>query len=501
MHHINIAQMIFNAPLMVEERKKNVITEYFLNRMAGGPQAALDDDDRKESRKYHRMGNVAIIPVTGTLVHRQRGMEAFSGMTSYQSLAAMVDHALNDAAVDRIFLDIDSGGGQVAGLFDLVSMLEEAKKEKPIWAFANESAFSAAYAIASAADRLFVSRTSGVGSIGVVMQHIDFSRLNEAAGITVTAIFAGERKMDFSSDFPLTKEAYEAAKKEVDDTYDLFVETVARNRGMTEAAVRSTEAGLFFGQNAVKMKLADEVSSFDQALGTFLQYGNKELISPLEKGNDEMKLFGKLAQTKPTSVAVEDPEKEDLEDTVPPEEVEDEEPEAPEDEAAAEKPEDDAAEDEKEPEAEEDEEDPEAEEDDKEKDASAVADPAFIAQAAVNAGLPELAPKLIRKKATYGEVRERLDASKEIGRVCALAGVPSRAQEFVSKNLSVSAVKDILLEDLAKRTEASDVSTLPDPSAVTDSLKQAEDTKNLLMADAERRRKEWETRKDKGAKR
>jgi len=74
----------------------------------------------------------------------------------------MLEMARDDSAVDALLLDIDSPGGESSGVFD-----------KPVWAVANDMAFSAAYALASAADKLFVSRTGGVGSIGVIAMHVD----------------------------------------------------------------------------------------------------------------------------------------------------------------------------------------------------------------------------------------------------------------------------------------------------------------------------------------
>src|SRR5262249_57450704 len=82
-----------------------------------------------------------------------------------------------DPTVRGVILDVDSPGGEVGGLFDLVEQINaiKAANSKPLWAVANESALSAAYAIASASDRVYVTRTGEIGSLGVVAVHIDES--------------------------------------------------------------------------------------------------------------------------------------------------------------------------------------------------------------------------------------------------------------------------------------------------------------------------------------
>ena len=98
-------------------------------------------------------------------------------------------------------------------------------------------AYSAAYAIASAAERVYLPRTGGMGSIGVIAIHVDQSAYDEKKGLKYTAIYAGARKNDFSSHKPLTDKAMEVVQAEVDEVYDLFAETVARNRGIKATAI------------------------------------------------------------------------------------------------------------------------------------------------------------------------------------------------------------------------------------------------------------------------
>ena len=151
-------------------------------------------------------------------------------------------------------------------MFDLADRIRAATQVKPVWAVANDMAFSAAYALASAASKVFVSRTGGVGSIGVIAMHVDQSEKDAQDGVRYTAVFAGDRKNDLNPHEPISGEAHAFLKAEVHRIYGLFVETVARHRGLEPAMVRDTEAGLFFGQAAVAMGLADALGTFDDAL-------------------------------------------------------------------------------------------------------------------------------------------------------------------------------------------------------------------------------------------
>lgn len=103
------------------------------------------------------------------LVCRGAWLSAVSGLTSYNGLRDAFQEAIEQPDVRAILLDIDSGGGEAGGVFDLVDEFRALSQEynKPIWAHANEMAFSAAYAIACAASQIWVARTGIAGSIGV----------------------------------------------------------------------------------------------------------------------------------------------------------------------------------------------------------------------------------------------------------------------------------------------------------------------------------------------
>ena len=267
----HLAARLFGVPLAIHRPKLDVILAVLGPRVGLADLAAPAGFSPPARDAPAQTPKIAVIPIHGTLVRRTVGLEAESGLTSYAGLAAQLDAALASPEVAAILLDVDSPGGESGGVFDLADRIRAASQVKPVWAVANDMAFSAAYALASAASKVFVSRTGGVGSIGVIAMHVDQSEKDVQDGVRYTAVFAGDRKNDLNPHEPISSEAHAFLKAEVNRIYGLFVETVARNRGIDPSTVRDTEAGLFFGQAAVAIGLADAIGTFDDALGQLLE--------------------------------------------------------------------------------------------------------------------------------------------------------------------------------------------------------------------------------------
>lgn len=287
MNFPHLATRLFNTPIAILPEKAEIVMAALAERLgitaltrnglplpAAGPWWADDGDlvdggDRRD-RGYDAVAGVAIIPIRGTLVQRTGSLRPYSGMTGYDGIRQALALALADEAVEAVVLDIDSPGGEVAGCFDLVDAVYQARGEKPIRAILAENAFSAAYAIASAAEKISVPRTGGTGSVGVLCLHVDFSEALAKAGIAVTMITYGARKGEGNEFEPLTGPALKRFQADVDAMGELFVETVARNRGISAAAVRATEAATFLGAQGVELGLADAVMAPDQAFRALL---------------------------------------------------------------------------------------------------------------------------------------------------------------------------------------------------------------------------------------
>ncbi|HFG4289033.1 TPA: S49 family peptidase, partial [Escherichia coli] len=155
--------------------------------------------------------------------------------------------------------------------FDLVDVIYGSRGKKPIHAILTESAYSAAYAIASAADRISVPRTGGVGSVGVITMHLDWTQRIKDDGLKVTIITYGSRKAEGSPLRELSDEALAAIQQDINTMGELFVNTVARNRGISAKVIKSTQAACFMAADGVEIGLADEVCPPDAAFKNLLE--------------------------------------------------------------------------------------------------------------------------------------------------------------------------------------------------------------------------------------
>lgn len=277
-----IAARVFGMPLMVvpevADIKVRAIWPDAVGHGASPPAQAFDQSDEAEdrrgsTRRPYRVTptGIALLPILDTLVRRGSWIDAMSGMTSYDSIRSNLRTALADGAVSGILLDVDSPGGEAGGVMDLADEIRAATKTKPIWAIANEVACSAAYALACAADRLWIPRTGSVGSIGVIALFCDRSGQDAAEGLKYTAIYAGARKNDFNPHQPLGKDARAKLQAEVDRHYGLFVDTVARNRKISIETVRATEGDVLNPEQALEARLVDQVGTYDDALAALAE--------------------------------------------------------------------------------------------------------------------------------------------------------------------------------------------------------------------------------------
>ncbi len=213
---------------------------------------------------YGMIGTTAVIPMFGALVNRFNSTYGF--ITGYNYIKNAIAAALMDNSVDTIILDINSGGGEVAGCFETVDYIKAACAQKEIHAVVDSSCYSAAYAIASACTSIKATPSSGVGSIGVVAMHASYKKMLENEGISVTFIKAGEHKVDGNSYEDLTDSVKADMQKRIDAAYTEFVSLVATNRSLAVDDVVKTQAACYTAQEAKSMGLIDEVMSVEEAV-------------------------------------------------------------------------------------------------------------------------------------------------------------------------------------------------------------------------------------------
>lgn len=242
------------------------------------------------------------IPIHGVLTPRGSMLDGLLPITCYETVQQQLHEAAEAAAHQSdprtLVLDIDSPGGEVSGLFALCEQIHALRSHANLQLIAhvNESAFSAAYAIAAATGRVILGPTAGVGSIGVITAHVDQSGFDAKQGLQYTFISAGEYKNAGNPHAPLSEDARAQYQQEVNAIYALLIDHVARYRGTPPALIRQTQARCFYGQAAVDQQLADTLLPFSADLPTLIgatqgahstltltQRSSTPMSTPLEK--------------------------------------------------------------------------------------------------------------------------------------------------------------------------------------------------------------------------
>jgi ClpP class serine protease len=245
------------------------ITQEALGQMIAIARREESDLAAVEAQKAQRLANtstvgerggVAILPVSGPIFRYANLFSDISGATSVQILARDFSAALNDPSIRAIILNIDSPGGEVNGISEFAAMVYGARGKKPITAYVGGTGCSAAYWIASAADEIVADDTAILGSIGVIAA----LPADDSDGDIIFISSQSPRKHPD----PKTEAGAADIQAVIDATAQVFVESVARYRGVSADTVLSSfgQGGVFVGQQAVEAGLADRLGSFEGVL-------------------------------------------------------------------------------------------------------------------------------------------------------------------------------------------------------------------------------------------
>jgi ClpP class serine protease len=228
---------------------------------AGGPPLAIEpkalslEFSACEAENEEIPGGV-VVRIEGPLCQRAG---FFDG---YDSIQRRFQDALDCGG--RVVLRINSPGGDVAGLSEAVRAMRAAAERAgaDVVAFVDEAAYSAAYALATVANRICLPPSGGVGSIGIITEMIDRTENNDMVGLRVAVIASAAQKTDGHPDVPLAEPALERAQNRVDALARQFAELVAERRGGAAEDYLALQAGTFLGAEAISAGLADDVASW-----------------------------------------------------------------------------------------------------------------------------------------------------------------------------------------------------------------------------------------------
>lgn len=279
MKYEHVLRALTNEPWLILPQKMTEVIAMLELRAAGHSVSAEQIEAAvSQQRQPVSAGTaVAVLPIMGVIHRRANLMSETSGGVTTERLSRAFSSALADPQIGSVLLHVDSPGGQASGIQELGDLIYSARGVKPVVAVADGYAASAAYWLATAAEEMFISPSSEVGSIGAVLAHQDISAMEELDGIKTTLIYAGEHKVFGNEHAPLSDEDRGYLQEMVDRSNDQFVTSVARHRGVTKAVVNSSFGqGLMFGaKDAVRLGMADRVGTVDDAVARAVQLARR----------------------------------------------------------------------------------------------------------------------------------------------------------------------------------------------------------------------------------
>lgn len=229
--------------------------------------ASADYSSEVMSQIYSVQKDVGVINIKGSLVEGSAGYGVFFGQTGYDDIRAALIAAVSNPEVKSILLDVSSGGGQVSGVDDTAQLISRVNAVKPVVTYTGSKMGSAALWLGSSASYAVAGKTAIVGSLGVIMVHMDRSEELRSMGRKPTVIRAGSEKALASPYEPLSEKAHAGLQSQADNLYGVFLNHVASSRGVsaTNGDKKFGQGRVFIGQQAVDVGLVDKLGTYEDA--------------------------------------------------------------------------------------------------------------------------------------------------------------------------------------------------------------------------------------------
>ena len=335
---LTLARQVFNTPQLILADDLQNIAQYLVNRANGieieaeslktdktDIEAFASDEERRE-RKLRSLGITnegkrGNLDVTGTLVAKAGNIDAnCMELTSYEGMYDKFAKQVSEG-IEELVLHVDSGGGSAFSCFEMAKEVKDlaVKNDIKIYAFVDGLSASAAFAWTSIADEVIARPDSEIGSVGVVVQLINNSKMLENIGITRQFVCHGEQKVPFTADGDFSPQFISSIQKKVDKTGAEFSNFIAQNRGMSVEAVLATQAEVFDSEEALSIGFIDKIMTKSEFFGSYLPSlsSKKDSVSIYELSNDNKSTSeGNMPDKNKTDELLDNTHKTKTEDTV-----------------------------------------------------------------------------------------------------------------------------------------------------------------------------------------
>lgn len=250
--------------------------------------SVLSEDQMKINREtfVRKIGNTAILGITGPLVNHLSFAEFFAGYNSYEWIMEDLKNAINDETVANIVLDFDSPGGSSSEMFEMAAYIRKMGAKKPIYGWVGSMAASAAYGLASACKKIYANPAAEIGSVGtmIIASHQEEP---DGDGVKYIQIVATDSPMKNAD--PTTPEGMQSYLDRINSINGQFIEMLAANRGVTTDFVKSNfgKGSVFSGREALDRRMID---------GTFATFDDFMSFLTKDQGGSTMKENGTKAE-------------------------------------------------------------------------------------------------------------------------------------------------------------------------------------------------------------
>jgi protease-4 len=253
---------------------------------------------------------IALLSLRGVITGAESGVV---GQTMVDDLRLQCKQAAEDPKVKAVVVEIDSPGGEVTAsdiLYNAVKNIRDVA-HKPVVISMGSMAASGGYYVACAGSWVIANETTFTGSIGVIMQTLNYQQLFGKVGLESVTFKSGKFKDMLSGSRAMSEEEREYVQKMVMDTYGKFVGIVARERQLPEADLRAgvADGRVVSGKDALEAKLVNQLGLIEDAYAKARELAEAPdaAVIRYESGFNLGKLFHLLGQTEKAQVSVQWP--------------------------------------------------------------------------------------------------------------------------------------------------------------------------------------------------
>lgn len=290
---LTLARQVFNTPQLILADDLQNIAQYLVNRANGiefeveqkeeqlgnsvvDKNLVLTEEEQRD-RRFRQLGITnngkrGNLNITGTLVAKAGEIDAdCMELTSYEKLHSTFQKQVNEG-IQELVLHVNSGGGSAFSCFEMAKEVKDLATSKgiKIYAWVDGLSASAAYAWTSIADEIVARKDSEVGSVGVVVQLINNSKMLENIGITRQFVYHGDQKIPFTDSGEFSPQFISSIQKKVDKTGLEFNTFVASNRNMSVEDVIATNAEVFDADQALAVGFIDKIMTQSEFFNDYL---------------------------------------------------------------------------------------------------------------------------------------------------------------------------------------------------------------------------------------